>query len=154
MSHPSPPTIRLATPADAACLAQWNAAMAEETEGKALDRQTLEQGVRGVFDDPARGFYLMAELDGERAGGLLVTYEWSDWRNGSFWWIQSVYVAAAARRRGVFRALHAEVEQRARAAGAIGLRLYVEVENERAQRTYESLGMQRCRYYMYENEFD
>jgi len=149
----NPPQIRPASVADVSRLAAWNAAMAEETEGKPLDLATLEAGVRGVFDNAARGFYLVAELDGEAVGGLLVTYEWSDWRNGSFWWIQSVYVARQARRRGVFRALHAAVEERARAAGAVGVRLYVELENTRAQQTYASLGMQRCHYHMYETVF-
>ncbi|HET7266588.1 MAG TPA: GNAT family N-acetyltransferase [Oleiagrimonas sp.] len=147
------PRVRAASAADVSNLAAWNAAMAVETEDKPLDTATLEAGVRGVFDDAARGFYLIAELDGEAVGGLLVTYEWSDWRNGSFWWIQSVYVAREARRRGVFRALHAAVEQRARAAGAVGVRLYVELENTRAQQTYASLGMERCHYHMYETVF-
>lgn len=145
--------IRPAHVADVSRLAVWNAAMAEETEDKPLDGATLAAGVRGVFDDAGRGFYLVAELDGETVGGLLVTYEWSDWRNGSFWWIQSVYVAPQARRRGVFRALHAAVEARAREAGAVGVRLYVELENARAQQTYARLGMQRCHYHMYETVF-
>jgi ribosomal protein S18 acetylase RimI-like enzyme len=83
-------------------------------------------------------------------GSLLVTYEWSDWRCGDFWWIQSVYVLPEARRSGVFRALHAAVAERARAAAAVGLRLYVETENVRAQRTYAGLGMAECHYRMYE----
>jgi GNAT superfamily N-acetyltransferase len=138
-------TIRPALPADLAALVQWNAAMAWETEHKQLDR-----GVRGVFEQPQRGFYLVAERDGEAVGSLLVTREWSDWRCGEFWWIQSVYVMPEARRGGVFRALYADVEQRATAAGAVGLRLYVETENRHAQATYEGLGMQRCHYFMYE----
>jgi GNAT superfamily N-acetyltransferase len=142
--------IRTAVRSDVAALAAWNAAMAWETEAKRLDPDVLARGVAAVFDEPRRGFYLIAERDGEAAGCLLVTYEWSDWRCGDFWWIQSVYVAPAARRGGVFRALHAEVAARARAAGAVGLRLYVETENLRAQQTYEDLGMQRCHYLMYE----
>ncbi|HET7360080.1 MAG TPA: GNAT family N-acetyltransferase [Rhodanobacteraceae bacterium] len=144
-------TIRPATAADLPHLVDWNAAMAQETEAKALDREVLARGVAMVFAQPRRGFYLIAEHDGVAVGGLLVTYEWSDWRNGDFWWIQSVYVLPAARRAGVFRALYADVERRARAAGAVGIRLYVEVENERAQRTYAELGMHRCRYHMYEH---
>ena len=142
--------IRAARPADLPELVAWNAAMAWETEHKRLDPATLERGVAGVFEQPRRGFYLVAERDGVAVGSLLVTYEWSDWRCGDFWWIQSVYVVPEARRDGVFRALYAEVEQRAAAAGAVGLRLYVETENRRAQDTYEGLGMQRCHYFMYE----
>lgn len=142
--------IRPATRADLPALVDWNAAMARETEGKTLDRAVLARGVAAVFDEPRRGFYLVAERAGAAVGGLLVTYEWSDWRCGDFWWIQSVYVEPAARRGGVFRALYAEVERRARAAGAAGLRLYVETENRRAQATYEGLGMARCHYFMYE----
>jgi ribosomal protein S18 acetylase RimI-like enzyme len=154
MSDDARIAIRAATGADVAHLVAWNAAMAAETEGKALDRDVLERGVRAVIDDAARGFYLLAESGGEAAGSLMVTYEWSDWRNGMFWWIQSVYVAPTARRRGVFRALYHDIARRARAADAIGLRLYVERENTRAQQTYEGLGMQRCRYHMYESVFD
>jgi GNAT superfamily N-acetyltransferase len=143
--------IRTAERTDLPALLTWNAAMAWETERKQLDPATLERGISGVFDRPQRGIYLIAERDGVAVGSLLVTYEWSDWRCGDFWWIQSVYVTPGARRSGVFRALHAEVEQRARAAGAVGLRLYVETENTRAQSTYEQLGMQRCHYWMYES---
>ena len=142
--------IRAATPADAADLVDWNAAMAWETEHKQLDPEVLRRGVAGVLEQPRRGFYLVAEGAGVAVGSLLVTFEWSDWRCGDFWWIQSVYVDPPARRGGVFRALYAAVEKRAAAAGAVGLRLYVETENQRAQATYEDLGMQRCHYLMYE----
>lgn len=143
-------SIRTASPADVADLVAWNVAMAWETEHKRLDPERLRRGVSAVLEQPRRGFYLIAEMDGTAAGGLLVTYEWSDWRGGDFWWIQSVYVAHAARRGGAFRALYADVAQRAAAAGAVGLRLYVETENQRAQATYEGLGMRRCHYFMYE----
>jgi ribosomal protein S18 acetylase RimI-like enzyme len=143
-------TIRPAMRGDIDNIAAWNAAMAWETEQKNLDLQVLTPGVTAVFDEPRRGFYLVAERDGQAAGCLLVTYEWSDWRNGDFWWIQSVYVAPEARRGGVFRALYGEVAQRAAASGAVGLRLYVETENARAQRTYRELGMSECHYLMYE----
>jgi len=142
--------IRAATLTDLPELAAWNTAMAWETEHKQLDPATLERGVAGVLEQPRRGFYLVAERDGVAVGCLLVTYEWSDWRGGDFWWIQSVYVVPAARRDGAFRALYVEVAQRAAAAGAVGLRLYVETENRRAQAIYEGLGMQRCHYFMYE----
>lgn len=142
--------IRAAQPSDVADLVAWNQAMALETEHKMLDLATLERGVRAVFERAQRGFYLIAERDGVAVGSLLVTYEWSDWRSGDFWWIQSVYVTPSARRSGVFRALHGAVETRAAEASAVGLRLYVETENHRAQKTYAELGMQRCHYWMYE----
>ena len=147
-------TIRDATPADLDFLVEANAAMAFETEGKHLDRAVLARGVAGVFADPARGFYFVAERDGKRIGGLLVTTEWSDWRNGDWWWIQSVYVLPEARRSGVFRALHAEVERRARATpGVVGLRLYVEDTNVTAQATYAALGLRDAHYRLLEQGF-
>lgn len=146
--------IRPATIDDIPALVAWNQAMAMETEGKRLEETTLAAGVRAVLDNPRRGFYLLAERDGRAVGSLLVTYEWSDWRNGDFWWIQSVYVAPGARRSGIFRGLYADVAERARAASAVGLRLYVERDNARAQETYLQLGMQRCAYLMFEAEFD
>jgi GNAT superfamily N-acetyltransferase len=148
-----PIVIRAAEVADIAFLVECNAAMALETEHKTLDRDVLTRGTQAVFDDPRRGFYLIAELDGDPAGCLLITFEWSDWRNGDWWWFQSVYVTRAARRTGVFRALYAEVERRARAAGAVGLRLYVERDNERAQQTYASLGMEEEPYKMLRRGF-
>ena len=148
------PTVRAATRADLDVLVAWNAAMAWETERKRLDLDVLARGVDAVFDDPRRGFYLVAEHEGTRAGSLLVTYEWSDWRCGDWWWIQSVYVAQPHRRAGVFKALYAEVDRRARAtAGVVGLRLYVEWENARAQRTYETLGMQKAHYHLYQASY-
>ncbi|WP_285403250.1 GNAT family N-acetyltransferase [Luteibacter sp. ME-Dv--P-043b] len=142
--------IRRAGPADADNLARWNTAMAWETEQKRLDPATVARGVRAVLDEPRRGFYLVAERDRVPVGCLMVTYEWSDWRCGDFWWVQSVYVEAEARGTGVFGALYRQVKAMAESAGAVGLRLYVELENERAQRTYSGLGMQRCHYHMYE----
>jgi Acetyltransferase (GNAT) family. len=142
--------VRRAALEDADHIARWNIAMAWETEAKALDPVTIGRGVRAVFDEPRRGFYLIAELDGAPVGCLLVTYEWSDWRCGDFWWVQSVYVVEAARRHGVFKAMYHHVKAMAEGAGAVGLRLYVETENERAQATYGGLGMERCHYFMYE----
>lgn len=146
-------TVRDARRDDLPNLVQWNAAMAWETEHKRLDPAVLTRGMTAVLDEPRRGFYLVAEHDGVPAGCLMVTYEWSDWRCGDFWWIQSVYVIEAARRSGVFRAMYAAVAQRASEAGAVGLRLYVETENARAQQTYADLGMSRCHYFMYEQPF-
>ena len=146
--------IRDATRDDLDALVEYNASMAWDTERKRLDRAVLARGIAAVFDVPARGFYLVAWRGGERAGALLVTTEWSDWRCGDWWWIQSVWVEPAHRRAGVFRSLYAEVERRARAsAGVVGLRLYVEWDNAHAQRTYESLGMTRAHYHLYQASF-
>lgn len=143
--------VRAAAPRDAADIARFNAAMALETEHKALDPATLRAGVDAVLADPRHGFYLVAECDGAVAGCLMITYEWSDWRNGQWWWLQSVYVPPESRRRGVFRALYAEVERRlGENADAIGLRLYVERDNAHAQRTYQALGMHETGYLIYE----
>jgi len=145
-------SVRDAGLADIPFVVDSNAAMALETERKTLDRGVLERGVSALFAQRTRGFYLVAERAGERVGCLLVTYEWSDWRNGEWWWLQSVYVTPVARRCGVFRALHADVERRARAAAdVIGLRLYVEQDNRRAQATYSSLGMAPTHYRLYEH---
>ncbi|MGA9342850.1 MAG: GNAT family N-acetyltransferase [Rhodanobacteraceae bacterium] len=146
--------VRAARADDKSFLAACNAAMAWETERKSLDRAVLAAGVAGVLDEPRRGFYLVAELAGELTGCLMITTEWSDWRNGNWWWIQSVYVMPAARRHGVFRALHAETERRAQAAPeVIGLRLYVERDNQSAQATYAGLGMQQTHYLLFERAF-
>jgi len=145
--------IRDAARADLAFIVEANLAMARETEGKPLARDVLERGVAAVLDLPARGFYLVAERAGEAVGCLLVTREWSDWRDGDWWWLQSVYVASHARRGGVFRALYAEVERRARSAErVVGLRLYVERENRAAQATYAALGMAQTHYLLLEKE--
>ena len=146
--------IRRAETTDAGFIAESNIAMAQETEGMVLAPEIVGPGVAAVLADDSLGFYLVAEINGQLAGQLMVTYEWSDWRNGLWWWIQSVYVRSEFRRRGVYTALHRRVEEMARAAGgACGLRLYVEQENTRAQRVYQSLEMHNTRYHMYEVEF-
>jgi ribosomal protein S18 acetylase RimI-like enzyme len=139
--------IRRATLADETVLVELNAALAWETEHKRLRPEVLSAGVRAVFADPAKGFYTVAELQGQIVGQMMVTYEWSDWRNGWFWWVQSVYVRAESRRKGVFRALYREIERQAAAnPNVIGLRLYVERDNTRAQATYRALGMTNTTY--------
>ena len=144
-------TIRPARADEAELLATWAEAMAWETEHKRLDPATVRRGVRGVFEQPGRGRYFMAERNGEVAGTLMVTYEWSDWRHGDWWWIQSVYVAPAHRRQGVYAALYAHLKALAQASENVcGLRLYVERENTPAQRTYTSLGMADAGYLMFE----
>lgn len=142
---------------DADILVEGNARMAMETERLALDRTALSAGVRAALADPAKGSYFVAEWRASGrvtvAGQLLITYEWSDWRNGNIWWIQSVYVFPEFRRRGVFRALYAEVRRKAAAAGAVGLRLYVEKANATGQATYRSLGMSVTHYQIMEEMF-
>lgn len=143
--------IRPATADDADRLADWAQAMAWETEHKRLDPDTVRRGVAGVFEQPGRGRYFIAERAGRPVGTLMLTYEWSDWRDGDWWWIQSVYVEPAHRRQGVYAALHAHVQALARASERVrGLRLYVERDNTRAQQTYEALGMADAGYRMYE----
>src|SRR5215471_11027377 len=143
--------IRRATPADESVLVAFNIALAWETEHKRLRPDVLTVGVRAVFADAARGFYTVAEEAGEIIGQMMVTFEWSDWRNGWFWWVQSVYVREDARRKGVFRALYREIERQAASdPTVIGLRLYFETDNARAQATYRSLGMTDTTYGMME----
>jgi ribosomal protein S18 acetylase RimI-like enzyme len=127
--------------------------MAMETEKLALDAKVIGPGVRAIFDDPAKGAYFVAEVERRVAGCLMITHEWSDWRNGDIWWIQSVYVHADFRRRGVFSALYRHVQREARAAGAVGIRLYMEEDNSAAQATYERLGMQLTHYRVLEEMF-
>ena len=146
--------VRRAVAADAQTIADFNQAMAMETEGKPLDNSVIRNGVKQVFSTPQYGFYLVAEIDNAVVGCLLITYEWSDWRNGLFWWIQSVYVAENARRRGVYKSMYKHVQHLANSeTNVCGIRLYVERENKRAQRTYQSLGMYETDYNLYETEF-
>ncbi len=147
-------TVRRASPEDAPSIIRFQMSMALETEGRALDETTLAAGVRAVFDSPAGGFYLVAEIGGDIAGSLMITYEWSDWRNAPIWWIQSVFVDAGHRRRGVYTAMHKRAIAMATESGAGGVRLYVERTNHIAQATYASLGMSQSHYDLYEVEFD
>lgn len=125
----------------------FNRALAFETERRDLPLATVQRGVRAVLRSRQHGFYLVATLGREVVGQLMVTFEWSDWRNGCFWWLQSVYVAPAHRRCGVFRALFAELQRRARKRPDVcGLRLYVEHRNRRAAATYRQLGLKKTGY--------
>jgi GNAT superfamily N-acetyltransferase len=143
--------IRVAVRNDIEPLVSFNQAMALETEGKELDTQTLWAGVAAVFDDPNKGFYVVAQDEEEIVAGLMVTFEWSDWRNNWFWWIQSVYVLPKARGKHIYSDLYDFVKQKASAEGNVcGFRLYVEKENLRAQKVYETVGMERSYYLMYE----
>ena len=156
-SHTAPPLdlkVRPAAMGDLDALVRFNAAIAKETECRTLGMERLRKGTRAVLESSERGFYLVAETEAVVVGQLFVTYEWSDWRNGLFWWIQSVYVEPAVRGRGVYRALHAHVLRDARARGDVcGLRLYVEKENEAAQEAYTRLGMSLTPYRVYEQDF-
>ena len=142
--------VRRAVLDDVDRIAAFNRAMAHETEGKELDPPTVRRGVARLIEDEAKGFYLVAaraQAPGAPVGQLMVTYEWSDWRDGWFWWLQSVYVEPQARRGGVFRALWADLSRRARERDDVrGLRLYVDRDNERARSTYLALGMHAARY--------
>lgn len=143
--------IRLAEKRDVTALVEFNQAMALETEGKQLHAETLKSGVSAVFEDPNKGFYVVADVNGEIAGGLLVTFEWSDWRNGWFWYVQSVYILPRHRGRSIYSRLYEFVKDLATERGNIcGFRLYVEKENQHAQRVYEKVGMTETYYLMYE----
>lgn len=147
--------ITSATPADAETVAAFNIALAAESESKALDPPTILAGVRAALADPTKGRYFVARLaDGREAGTvigqLMVTVEWSDWRNGPLWWVQSVYVRPDQRRRGVFRSLFRHVLGVAEAEGVPAVRLYVEQHNAAARATYESLGLRETGYLVLE----
>ena len=143
--------IRLATGADTTALIEFNCAMALETERRELLPEVIGAGVRSLLTNPASGFYVVADEGGRVVGSLLVTKEWSDWRNGDFWWLQSVYVHPEFRRRGVYKALYGHIQAlAAQDPGVCGFRLYVEKENSRAQSTYQSLGMKETRYLIFE----
>lgn len=146
--------IRKAKKSDVETLAYFNTLMAWETEGKKLSQPVVTAGVENLLSQPEYGFYLLAEIEGEVAGALMLTSEWSDWRNGLFWWIQSVYVRPEYRRQGVFKSLYQHAERLARQQPAVcGLRLYVDRQNHAAQRTYQSMGMEATNYDLYEIEF-
>ena len=133
--------IRAATVDDLETIADFNARLAEETEDTSLDRETVRQGVRALLSDPTRGAYYVASADGRIIGQIMHTREWSDWRNGMFIWIQSVYVRAEQRRKGVFKALYNHVTELASSPGYCGVRLYVHDGNTPARETYLRLGM-------------
>jgi len=143
--------IRLAHLQDAPVLAQFNACLAAETETLRLDLSVLFAGVSALLHDPAKGRYFVAEINGNVVGQLMITYEWSDWRNGNIWWIQSVYVRPESRRTGVFRRLFEHVRQLARAEKNVpALRLYMHADNARARQTYEHLGFRPTHYEVFE----
>jgi ribosomal protein S18 acetylase RimI-like enzyme len=143
--------VRRAISDDATIVAEFNRLLALESESKALDLDLLKPGVRKALADDHKGRYFLAETEGQIAGQLGVTYEWSDWRNGWFWWIQSVYVRPEFRRRGIFRALFQHVFESAKNdPEVIGIRLYVETDNHAAHRTYQSMGLAWTTYQVME----
>ncbi|MGH7232432.1 MAG: GNAT family N-acetyltransferase [Nitrospiraceae bacterium] len=149
--------IRPAAKEDLDALVAFSRAMAFETEGKRLDRERLRRGTLAVLESTEKGFYLVAELQADTpavVGQLLITYEWSDWRNATFWWIQSVYVDPAWRRRGVYRRLYERVLRDAQGQPDVcGLRLYVEQGNDIAQSVYHALNLHRTHYQIWEVDF-
>mgnify|MGYP003352520676 FL=1 len=156
MSDPQEWNIRPGRIEDAERLVAFSQAMAFETEGRQLDEHRLRQGTRALLNSSDHGFFIVAEepQTGQVVGQLMITYEWSDWRNALFWWIQSVYVDPARRRQGVFRQLHAKVIERAKAdPGVCGVRLYVESENRVAQDVYRRVGLKPASYSVFETDF-
>ena len=144
--------IRNATPADHALIASFNSLLASETEGKRLDPALIGPGVLAVLNNVNLGRYWLAEVDGVIAGQIMITYEWSDWRNAMIWWIQSVYIPNEFRRKGVFRALYHHVESLVKNdQNACGLRLYVEQKNAREIQTYRDLQMSEPGYLVMES---
>ena len=154
MSESPKPIIRVAIAADAPVITEFNALLALETESRSLDLTRLRAGVDALFTDPARGTYWIAEVENKPVGQLMITTEWSDWRNGYFWWIQSVYVHRDFRGRGVFRALHEFVRCQALARPDVcGVRLYAARDNQRARETYLRLGFLHTEYEIFEEDF-
>lgn len=143
--------IRLAKRSDIDAITKFNMAMALETEDKKLDEKTLRSGVEALFENKEHGFYIVAEDEGNTVGSLMITTEWSDWRNGLFWWIQSVYVKEKFRRKGIYRKMYEFIKDKAGENDKIaGFRLYVEKNNITARKAYESLGMEETYYSLYE----
>jgi GNAT superfamily N-acetyltransferase len=158
MSLPNQLIIRAANLDDVESIITFSAAMALETENRQLNVARLREGTLSLLNTPSYGFFMVAELrDGEQRrliGQLMITSEWSDWRNGVFWWIQSVYVDPAWRRRGVFRRIHEAVVSQAKADVKVcGLRLYVEQDNHTAEAVYQRVGLKRSVYKVYEEDF-
>ena len=144
--------ISKALPDDADAIVQFQMAMAMETEGVTLDRESVQQGVSAVMKDELRGVYIVAKAGAATIGSLMITREWSDWTNRWYWWVQSVYVLPDYRKKGVFKTLYSCVKELAKEAGVSKVRLYVDRGNRLAQTAYEKLGMAECHYLMYEEE--
>lgn len=147
--------VRLAEPKDVDDISKFNISMALETEDKQLNADVVRRGVGGLFDRPEYGFYVVAQVGDTVAGSLMITYEWSDWRAGVFWWIQSVYVRSEYRQKGVFREMYGFLKEQALQQEYVcGFRLYVEKSNTIAQSTYQKLGLEEIYYRVYEQAFE
>ena len=142
--------VRKAVPEDLPAISEFQIKMAWETELLALHHETVINGVKAVFDEPSRGQYWIASNNDIVIASLLITYEWSDWRNTNVWWLQSVYVIPEFRRKGVFREMYCRIKEEAEKQNIAGLRLYVETNNVAAQKTYEAIGMKSEHYRLYE----
>ncbi|MBN1407897.1 MAG: GNAT family N-acetyltransferase [Calditrichaceae bacterium] len=138
---------------DAAVIAEFNRNMAKETENFELHKDVILNGVKNLIQQPELGFYIVAKIENQICGCLMITKEWSDWRNGLIWWVQSVYIHPDYRRQGIFRKMYRFISENAKERGIIGLRLYVEHTNSIAQKTYTDLGMKKCNYHIYEQFF-
>jgi ribosomal protein S18 acetylase RimI-like enzyme len=146
--------IRNANKNDISMIAKFNSSMAMETKGKEMNAEIVILGVETAQNDNNRGFYLIAENDGTPFGQLMITKEWSDWSNGEFWWIQSVYVHSDFRSKGIYKHLYNEVNRLAKSANKVcGIRLYVEKENINAQKVYSKLGLEKTNYLLFENDW-
>ena len=154
--HPAP-RIRQATITDLESLVNFNTALAWETEGRRLNKLTLEAGTKTLLENSQRGFYVVAAVETPTSmiiGQLMITYEWSDWRNGEFWWIQSVYVHPDWRRQGIFHQLYAYILDKIKDKPQVaGIRLYVEQTNKTAQTAYTHLGLVQAPYHIFEQDF-
>lgn len=145
------PKIKQARRTDAELIIDFQHKMAKETENLELDKSLVGKGVKAVFDDPAKGVYYLADLNGEAAASLLITYEWSDWRNAWVWWIQSVYVLPEYRRQGIFQAMYRHITKLSESRSDVGgIRLYVDLTNTRARKVYENIGMNGDHYQLFE----
>ena len=147
--------IRHATPDDAPAIARFNVALARETERRTLNRRLVALGVRALLNEPHHGFYVVADNGKKIVGMTMITYEWSDWLNRQWWWLQSVYVDPSLRRSGIFGKIHAYIEElAARADNVCGIRLYAEKDNLPAHRTYRSIGLSPSNYGVFEQLFE
>lgn len=145
------PTIRLARKDDLAIIVAFNRAMAAETEDVVLNIETLEAGVNNLFEDQKLGFYIVGEINSQVRSCLMITYEWSDWRNGLFWWIQSVYVDPGFRKKGLYKEMYKFIKTKVDQDKSIaGIRLYVDENNSVAKHVYNHLGMNKSNYELFE----
>ncbi len=145
------PLVRRANKADVPLIVAFNAAMAEETEGLSLDPIVLQRGVEEIFRNPQHGFYIVCEIDNVVHACLMITYEWSDWRNGQFWWIQSVYVQKEFRQQGLYKQMYEFIKTEVKKSkGIAGIRLYVDHNNDKAKEVYKKSGMKKSNYELFE----